>query len=136
MPAFTRLSRKVVRAKAPNPSGAGSAIIRVCADANSRALATYPAVGSFRSARNSVSRVRIGADSWTGTVMSEGSFDGHGSPDRCQDGARLCCRDFRPGSDGARMGHFDGFSPAGQRKALIPVIARPTMRDWMESVPS
>jgi hypothetical protein len=39
-PAFTRLNKKVVSAKAPRPSGAGSAIILTCADASSREIAT------------------------------------------------------------------------------------------------
>ena len=39
-PAFARLSRNVVKAKAPRPSGAGSAIIRTCSEASSREIAT------------------------------------------------------------------------------------------------
>ena len=35
-------------------------------------------------------------------------------------------------SGSARVDRADGV----QRKALIPVMARPTMSDWMESVPS
>src|SRR6476661_7412880 len=65
MPAFTRLSRKVVSAKAARPNGAGSAIIRICADVISLACATAPAVGSFRSAYC----VAGSADPWWVTVI-------------------------------------------------------------------
>src|SRR5688572_3727989 len=53
-PALNRLSRNVVSAKQPRPSGAGSAIIRTFSEASSLAMATRPAVGSLRSARNSL----------------------------------------------------------------------------------
>src|SRR5918997_5556205 len=52
-PALNRLSRNVVSAKQPSPSGAGSAIIRTFSEASSLAMATRPAVGSLRSASNS-----------------------------------------------------------------------------------
>src|SRR3954469_20392736 len=53
-PALNRLNRNVVSAKQPRPSGAGSAIIRTFSEASSLAMATRPAVGSLRSARNSL----------------------------------------------------------------------------------
>src|SRR5688500_18744349 len=53
-PALNRLNRNVVSAKQPRPSGAGSAIIRTFSEASSLATAIRPAVGSPRSARNSV----------------------------------------------------------------------------------
>src|SRR3954469_842365 len=51
-PALNRLSRNVVSAKQARPSGPGSAIMRTFSEASSLAMATRPAVGSLRSARN------------------------------------------------------------------------------------
>ena len=71
IPAFTRLSRNVVSAKAARPSGAGSAIIRTCSDASSRETATAPAVGSLVSAQDRPGGVehRGAAGSWIVVVM-------------------------------------------------------------------
>src|SRR6478736_4155678 len=102
MPAFARLNRKVVSAKAPRPSGAGSAISRICSEASSREIATRPAVGSL------VSGVKITGEYCSDTFTID-------TPFRC----RVLLRPGRRrGGDGA-SGDVDHVA----RKGDVPGVA-------------